>query len=214
MTRIALAAPTRHDLDALADLLGEAPHLVVVERVTRVDDLGAPHIAAQANVALVRAPDLRRLRASLAGLDEHALVPPLVVLGDLEDPDVARALVRLGVRALLPGNASAREVHAALDAVAAGLHALAPEALELLLPGTGRPTQASAPPAGSVALSPREREILALVAEGLGNKIVAARLGISEHTVKTHIASIFTKLGADTRAAAVAIGARQGVILL
>jgi DNA-binding CsgD family transcriptional regulator len=65
-----------------------------------------------------------------------------------------------------------------------------------------------------VPLSPREREILGLVADGLGNKIVASRLGISEHTVKTHIASIFTKLGADTRAEAVAIGARQGMILL
>ena len=49
---------------------------------------------------------------------------------------------------------------------------------------------------------------------GLGNKIVAARLGISEHTVKTHVASIFQKLGADTRAEAVAIGARTGVIML
>jgi DNA-binding CsgD family transcriptional regulator len=48
----------------------------------------------------------------------------------------------------------------------------------------------------------------------MGNKIVAARLGISEHTVKTHVASIFQKLGADTRAEAVAIGARSGLILL
>ena len=63
-------------------------------------------------------------------------------------------------------------------------------------------------------LSPREREILALLAEGMGNKIVAARLGISEHTVKTHVASVFHKLGADTRAEAVAIGARSGLILL
>ena len=53
-----------------------------------------------------------------------------------------------------------------------------------------------------------------MLAEGLGNKIVAARLGISEHTVKTHVASILSKLGADTRAEAVAIGARSGVLML
>jgi DNA-binding CsgD family transcriptional regulator len=68
--------------------------------------------------------------------------------------------------------------------------------------------------AAHTPLSPREREILSLVAEGLGNKIVAARLGISEHTVKTHVTSIFEKLGAESRAEAVAIGARTGVILL
>jgi DNA-binding CsgD family transcriptional regulator len=53
-----------------------------------------------------------------------------------------------------------------------------------------------------------------MLAEGLGNKIVAARLGISEHTVKTHVASILAKLDAGTRAEAVAIGARLGLIML
>jgi DNA-binding NarL/FixJ family response regulator len=53
-----------------------------------------------------------------------------------------------------------------------------------------------------------------MLAEGLANKNIAARLGISEHTVKTHVASILTKLDAFSRAEAVAVGARQGLILL
>jgi DNA-binding CsgD family transcriptional regulator len=57
-------------------------------------------------------------------------------------------------------------------------------------------------------------EVLGTLAEGLANKNIASRLGISEHTVKTHVASILMKLDAFSRAEAVAIGARQGLILL
>jgi DNA-binding CsgD family transcriptional regulator len=63
-------------------------------------------------------------------------------------------------------------------------------------------------------LTPRELEVLALLAEGQGNKQIAGRLRISEHTVKFHVASVFEKLGAGTRAEAVAIGVRRGVVML
>lgn len=63
-------------------------------------------------------------------------------------------------------------------------------------------------------LSHREREILALLADGLGNKQIAARLDISVNTVKTHVEMLFDKLGASSRAEAVAIGVRRGALLL
>lgn len=63
-------------------------------------------------------------------------------------------------------------------------------------------------------LSHREREILALLADGLGNKQIAARLDISVNTVKTHLEMLFDKLGASSRAEAVAIGVRRGALLL
>jgi DNA-binding NarL/FixJ family response regulator len=63
-------------------------------------------------------------------------------------------------------------------------------------------------------LTPREIEVLGMIAEGLGNKIIAARLGISDHTVKFHIASIFAKLNAGSRTEAVTIGIRQGLIMI
>jgi len=67
--------------------------------------------------------------------------------------------------------------------------------------------------AGTV-LSNREREILALLADGLVNKQIAARLGISTNTVKTHLELLFDKLGVTTRAEAVATGVRRGLLLL
>jgi two-component system nitrate/nitrite response regulator NarL len=67
--------------------------------------------------------------------------------------------------------------------------------------------------AGTI-LSNREREILALLADGLVNKQIAARLGISTNTVKTHLELLFDKLGVTTRAEAVATGVRRGLLLL
>jgi DNA-binding NarL/FixJ family response regulator len=65
-----------------------------------------------------------------------------------------------------------------------------------------------------VALTPRERQVLALLAEGLANKAIAPRLGITEHTVKAHVAAIYDKLHAGNRAEAVVAAARQGLLLL
>lgn len=62
------------------------------------------------------------------------------------------------------------------------------------------------------ALTTREHDVLALLADGLSNRDIAARLDISEHTVKFHLASIFGKLGASTRTEAVQRGLRLGVI--
>jgi NarL family two-component system response regulator YdfI len=64
------------------------------------------------------------------------------------------------------------------------------------------------------SLSPRENEILHLLAAGLGNKEIAWKLKISEHTVKFHVTSILNKLGASNRTEAVAMGVRQDVIWL
>lgn len=64
------------------------------------------------------------------------------------------------------------------------------------------------------ALTNREREILALLADGLGNKQIAARLGISANTVKTHLELLFEKLNVSSRAEAVATGVRRGLVLL
>jgi DNA-binding NarL/FixJ family response regulator len=78
--------------------------------------------------------------------------------------------------------------------------------------GAARPVLRATVPAPG--LTPREIEVLGMLAEGLGNKVIAARLGISDHTVKTHVAAIFGKLGVSTRAEAVASAARLGLIML
>jgi DNA-binding NarL/FixJ family response regulator len=65
-----------------------------------------------------------------------------------------------------------------------------------------------------VVLTPRELEILEMIAEGMSNRTIAAHLGISDYTVKFHVASILAKLGAASRTEAVTLGVRHGLISL
>lgn len=171
------------------------------------DSLEAPPSAP----ALAPAPDVVVLEA---GPESHVSIPqllvhspshrtaPLVILLDDLHGDSAAAAIRAGARAVLPRDAKPLQIRAAVHAAAAGLSAL--------------PATMATQPAASdnTALTPREGEILALLGEGLANKEVAARLHISEHTVKTHVAAIYEKLGASNRAEAVATGLRRGLILL
>ena len=66
----------------------------------------------------------------------------------------------------------------------------------------------------SVALTPREIEVLRLLADGASNKLIAHKLGISDHTVKFHVTSILSKLNAGTRTEAVTLGIRMGLVYL
>jgi two-component system, NarL family, response regulator YdfI len=127
----------------------------------------------------------------------------------VEDNWVADAL-RSGVRAILPRRASGPEIIGAIFAVAAGLVVFHPDYLSNITPAASHPN----PAALVQPLSPREVEVLRLLAEGTGNKQIAWRLGISEHTVKYHISSLFNKLNASSRTEAVANGVRLGLVLL
>jgi two-component system, NarL family, response regulator YdfI len=125
------------------------------------------------------------------------------------------------IRAILPAWANKKEILAAIEAVSAGLIVIHPDALgEFSSEGNERvafiPDHSlrELPDSPVQQLSPRESEVLNLLADGLANKEIARRLEISEHTVKFHITSIFNKLNASTRAEAVAIGARRGLIIL
>jgi DNA-binding NarL/FixJ family response regulator len=80
--------------------------------------------------------------------------------------------------------------------------------------GSLAPAQPTRDNAVGTVLTNREREILALLADGLANKQIAARLGISKNTVKTHLELLFDKLGVSSRAEAVATGVRRGLLLL
>jgi DNA-binding NarL/FixJ family response regulator len=107
---------------------------------------------------------------------------------------------------------SSAELIATLRAVTSGLIVLHPSVVEALVP-------AAVPTSGQVAelaepLTKREREVLQMLAAGLGNKEIAARLNISDHTAKFHVGSILGKLGAATRAEAVTLGIRRGLVLL
>jgi two-component system, NarL family, response regulator YdfI len=152
---------------------------------------------------------------------EDASGPRIVLLTDQVTGELAREALRAGVRAVLPRDAEGEEILAAIGAAASGLIALNPETLAAALAVTtnglrGEPNRANASPprAPGTALSPREIEVLQMIAESLGNKEIASRLKISEHTVKFHVSSIFTKLDVSSRTEAVTLGIRLGIILL
>jgi two-component system nitrate/nitrite response regulator NarL len=106
---------------------------------------------------------------------------------------------------VLAPDATAEQLDAALRAVFAGL----------LVRSTAAPeVRGFAPAEDMPLLTPREREILGLIREGLSNKMMARRLGISVHTVKFHMEALFTKLDATSRTEAVTKGLRGGVIEL
>ena len=145
--------------------------------------------------------------------DAVSRAPALVVLADAPNAFWAAEAVRAGARGVLPSDATPDEIIAALEAASVGLVTLPADLATELASGARAPATKNATTA-TQPLTPREVEVLGMLAEGLANKNIASRLRISEHTVKTHVASILTKLDAFSRAEAVAIGARQGLILL
>jgi DNA-binding NarL/FixJ family response regulator len=153
---------------------------------------------------------------------------PLLDLVDPEHAEAGIALLVLGPvpdESALPGRFAAspwgyvsreapgEEIVAAVRAIAAGLVVVSPAVGSALLTQAAAGIELDSAPSEH-ELSPREREVLELIALGLANKVIATRLGISEHTVKFHVASILTKLGAGSRTEAVHLGARRGLVTL
>ena len=181
MIRVQIAAGSAVVRGGLESLVNSSPDLTVTE--------------SYADVVLAAVP-----------LDELNPGPAIVLLG--ETGWSAEAL-RAGVRAVLPADASAAEILAAIEAAATGMAVIDPRELEALMAGAPQPVSES-----PAALTARELEVLRMLAEGTANKTIAWKLNISEHTVKFHVAQILGKLHAGTRTEAVTRGIRQGLILL
>lgn len=182
-------------------------------------------IGATPDLRLAAAPRADVLLIDLPAGEEIALLlpeaapgtPAVVLLGDPTAPGLAAAALGRGVRAILPHTATEAEIVAAVRAAAAGLVVLHPAIADTVLGPAlaGPPVRAlDSSSEAPQRLTAREIEVLALLAEGASNKVIARRLGISDHTVKFHVSSIFTKLGAASRTEAVTLGARLGLILL
>lgn len=141
-----------------------------------------------------------------------ARVPVLVLLSEVTSAiNVTPALMAAGARGLLLQTSSLDRLTAALNAVAQGLVVIDDRIAASLQEDlrTEREYEAT-----RETLTPREREVLALIAEGLPNKAIALRLGISEHTVKFHVNAILTKFGAQSRTEAVVRATRAGLLSL
>ncbi len=159
--------------------------------------------------------DLSRVDSELPSIAAALEQTGISIVALIDEPNsswAARAL-RAGVRSILPRDSSASEIISAIHAANRGLVLLDPE-LARDLGRLSRPDRTESTLENLEELTPREIEVLRLMAEGLGNKEVASRLGISDHTVKFHISSILAKLGAGSRTEAVTIGVRMGLVLL
>jgi two-component system, NarL family, nitrate/nitrite response regulator NarL len=106
-------------------------------------------------------------------------------------------------------------IHAALAAVRSGLTVMDAALAETLVPAAPiRSTPGTTPGKGRGELTERERQVVQLLSEGLSNKLIADRLGISDHTAKFHVNGVMMKLGASTRTEAVVEAMRRGLIRL
>lgn len=133
-------------------------------------------------------------------------LPPVLLLVESEE-EGAQALTS-GVRGLLLRDAEVEEIIAGLTAVAAGLVVLDERIQAVIAPPAAQPDVAD----GIRSLTPREIEVIQLIARGEPNKGIARELGISEHTVKFHVGSILAKLGAASRSEALARAISNGLI--
>jgi DNA-binding NarL/FixJ family response regulator len=145
---------------------------------------------------------------------------PVIALAPAEEV----AAWRIDVRAVLPRDVDATLLGAAITVVTAGLavapargaadHATTGRWAEAFDPTGAEEAEEEAQDAEGVALTTREREVLALLAAGASNKAIARSLGVSVHTAKFHVASLTEKLGASGRLEAVAIALRTGLIMV
>ena len=211
--RVAVVAASPVVRAGLEQLLGQGDDVVVVGAAASREALAELHVG---DIDVLVLDDDTGVRVQAlrgdAGDDEAMAAPPTVLLVDHPSATVAREALSAGARGVLERDVSGDELVAAVRAVAAGLVVLAPDAARPASPGRGdrRATVA----VRGASLSARELEVLQLIAEGLANKQVAARLGVSEHTVKTHVGGMFEKLDVATRAEAVARGVQLGLLML
>lgn len=212
----------------LESLLMASPALTIVgdsSRLSREEELSSATIAARINefqpdVAVAefegRTQEVIESLLSHASEEDAVSATSIVILTDEYRGAMTNEAIRAGVRAVLPRASTSDQIIAAVEAAATGLLVLHPDSIDSFSPFTQsrETTETGASPSKVDALTEREIEVLGMLAEGLGNKTIASRLGISEHTVKFHVSSVIAKLGASGRTEAVTIGIRQGLITI
>jgi DNA-binding NarL/FixJ family response regulator len=206
-TRAFIVAPTPMIRAGLRSMLAtvEGTDVEVVGEATSPTEPGVASALSEADVVLV-ADEESLEETSLAVADEGTQA--LLMLS--EDDQMVSRVRSLPLRGwgLVSPDAPPEGLAVAIAAVAQGLTVMSRPLAERLLPAPADVEELSEP------LTSREREVLELLGRGLSNKLIAQELYISEHTVKFHVSSLYTKLGVNSRAEAVSQGARHGLISL
>jgi DNA-binding NarL/FixJ family response regulator len=211
MLQVVIVSDVPAQRQSLASLVGQSSGLELVGAYGSRAELLAMGTPADVIVA-------GGSQSLLASLAQGSAPGVLVLVSD--ESRMRRTLERLsGGYGLLPTHTTATELAAAIQAAAAGLAVVHPD-LTGGSEGRRDPSPESQGSGGrfesveAEALTAREHDVLSMLAAGLNNRAIAARLGISEHTAKFHVSQILAKLGAGTRTAAVSIAMRRGLIPL
>lgn len=193
-----------------------AASIAVVGALPRVAGAGAYVQHWQPDAALIdleRNVDASDIESLLATLSRSSSQVAVIVLADHPEPARTARMLYSGASSVLQGDSSREQIAAAIQASVEELVVLSPETMDGLLAQRASNDPADIEPLPE-ELTPRELEVLRMVAAGLANREIASRLGISEHTIKFHISSILGKLDASSRTEAVAHGIKRGLILL
>jgi two-component system, NarL family, response regulator LiaR len=130
----------------------------------------------------------------------------VIALTSFKEGDLVKNALQAGAIGYLLKDLSADELAQAIRAAHAGRATLSPEAAQALIETTNQP------PEPGLALTEREREVLALMVEGLNNTQIAARLTVSPSTIKSHVSNILSKLGVASRTEAVTLALRNHIV--
>ena len=215
MIRVFVVAPTPMMIAGLRAML----------TTTEIEVVGAAASFAEINIELelpaidviivdyVLLDEVVRAVRAVRAMTNDGRIALVVLTNNDERPLTMLRNLSLRGWSLVPVGATSVELQAAVTAVAQGFVVLPVAFSEQFTeqrPAVGTLNLSSS----EEALTNREREVLELLSQGLSNKLIARRLQISEHTVKFHISSISTKLGASSRTDAVSRGIRRGLITL
>ncbi|WP_443059062.1 response regulator transcription factor [Streptomyces sp. NBC_00388] len=212
--RVVLADDERMVRTALRVIIDAEPGLTVVgEAATGAEALSAVRELRPDVVLMdVRMPQTDGIRATeqiLATMDEP---PRIVVVTTFENDSSVYDALRAGASGFLLKRAAPDELIQAVRLVASGDSLLFPAAVRALAAEHGRRERAAAPPPWAARLTGREAAVLRLMATGLTNAAIAARLGIGAATVKSHVAAVLAKTGARDRTQAVIAAYESGFV--
>jgi DNA-binding NarL/FixJ family response regulator len=207
VTTVVLADDQRVVRDGLASLLGLLPGIEVLGAASDGEEAVALATRLEPDVVLMdlRMPRCDGVEATRRLRERQPRTQVIVLTTYGDDRSVVEAL-RAGARGFLTKDAGAEEIQQAIAAVVRGEAAIDPTVQRHLVDAvSGRPELPD-------ELTPREAEVLSLIAEGLSNGEIAARLVVSEATVKSHVNHLFAKTRVRDRAQAVTYAYRHGLV--